>query len=76
MFQTVQPSWQAARPAELWGHEAGLKETEGLHVFGQFGSERLAAMWAAGKTLLEASSENQEFAPGVLASASRQCFTA
>lgn len=45
-------------------------------MFGQFGSERPAAVWTAGKAVLEASCGNQAFAPRVLASASRQCFTA
>lgn len=75
-FKQCSPSWQAAWPAELWAYETGLEETERLHVFGQFGSERPAAMWAAGRALLDASCGNQAFAPRVLVSASRQFFAA
>lgn len=49
----------------------------------QFGSERPAAEKATGKGVLEASCGDEAFAlcvskgtPGVLASASRHCFTA
>lgn len=64
VFQAVQncsPSWQAAWSAELGECETGLWEAEGLHEFGQFGSDRPAAEEATGKGVLTASSGDKAF---------------